>query len=220
MTDPSPLWGARIWIAGARPDGLDAAAAARFDAFVACPSALIFERGGSIVHGSHPTVRCTLLQAATKFQERDDGPRDCLPLAASTFFYEEYKAHLPRWQKNSIVHEEPADQKGDLQQRKAASLDLLRRWMADRSDAVIAIGGRKWKENPRAAGVPEEFEFARRPGLPCFLLAGLSGAAAGYLQAKPESLKDLRNGLSESDNRALAQQQDVEALANPVVDQL
>ena len=83
MTDPSPLKGARIWIAGARPDGLDAAAASRFDAFVARLSALIFQCGGSIVHGSHPTVRCTLLNAATEFQEGAEGPRDCLMLAAS-----------------------------------------------------------------------------------------------------------------------------------------
>src|SRR5262249_15663505 len=220
MSVPAPLKGARIWIAGAKPDGLDDAAAARFDAFVARLSALILQRGGSIVHGSHPTVRCTLLNAATEFQEGAEGPRDCLMLAASTFFYEEYKAHLPRWQKNSIVHEEPAYEKGDLQQRKAGSVELLRHWMVDRSDAVIAIGGRKWKENPRAAGVPAEFEFARRRGLPCFLLAGVSGAAAGYLQAKPESLKDLRNGLSQSENHALAQEQDIEALANRVVEQL
>jgi hypothetical protein len=202
MSVPAPLKGARIWIAGAKPDGLDDAAAARFEAFVTRLSALIFQRGASIVHGSHPTVRCVLLNAATEFEEGAEGPRDCLTLATSTFFYEEYKAHLSRWQKNSIVHEEPAYEKGDLQQRKAASLELLRRWMADRSDAVIAIGGRKWKENPRAAGVPAEFEFARRRGLPCFLLAGLSGAAAGYLQATPESLKDLRNGLSGLEGRS------------------
>ncbi len=219
MTDLSPLKGARIWLSGSQPEGIDAAAAARFDAFVARLSELVFRAGGTIVHGSHPTVVETLLGAAERYQDSAKGSRDCLMLAASKFYYDQYQARLEDWQSKSIVHEEPAVSKNG-QPSEAESMPLLRHWMADHSDAVIAIGGKGWRVNPGAAGIPQEFELARARGLPCFLLAGLSGAAAGYLAAQPEVLRNLKNGLSEAENRALACETDVEALATRVVEQL
>ena len=130
--------------------------------------------GGTIVHGSHPTVIDPLIAAAKAYQENAKGSRDCLLLAASKFFYDQYKDDLNRRRTHSIVHEEPAAEKGEPAEREAESLKRLRYWMADRSDAVIAIGGKRWKENPEAAGVPDEFNLARQRGLPCFLLAGLA----------------------------------------------
>jgi predicted acylesterase/phospholipase RssA len=220
MTDLSPLKGARIWIAGSKPDGIDPAASQRFDDFLRRFGELVFRDGGSIVHGSHTTVIDPLIEAAKAHQENAKGSRDCLLLAASKFYYARYKQDLERWRTHSIVHEEPAVEKGEPAEREAESLKRLRHWMADRSDAVIAVGGKRWKENPGAAGVPDEFKLARQRGLPCFLLAGLSGAAAGYLQEQPDSLRNLRNGLSEQENRALAGLDDVERLARSVVEQL
>jgi hypothetical protein len=219
MTDLSPLKGARVWLSGSRPEGIDDAAAARFDAFVARLSELVFRAGGTIVHGSHPTIVDALLGAAKRYQDGAKGSRDCLVLAASKFHYDKYKAQLEVWRSKSIVHEEPAVTKND-QPIEAESMKLLRYWMADHSDAVIAIGGKWWKVNPGAAGIPQEFQLARQRGLPCFLLAGLSGAAAGYLEAQPEVLRNLKNGLSEEENRALATDQDTDALATRVIEQL
>lgn len=64
---------------------------------------------------------------------------------------------------------------------EARSLEELRRWMVERCDVVVAVGGRWWLENPIGAGIPIEFELAQSRGLPCFLLGVFGGAAAGYL---------------------------------------
>ena len=65
MSDLAPLKGARIWLSGAMPDGVDVAEAGRFTAFLERISARIFKDGVSIVHGSHPTVVDALLRSAT-----------------------------------------------------------------------------------------------------------------------------------------------------------
>lgn len=214
MNDLAPLKGARIWLSGSIPQGTDAEET-RFRAFVARLAALIFRAGGTIVHGSHPAVRRTLLEAAKAHQEDAKGSRDCLTLAASRFFHGEYDAQLEAWRKHCIVHEEPAVD-GD----EARSLARLRRWMADRCDAVIVIGGKWWTENPAAAGIPEELELARKRGLPCFPLGGLGGATAGYLQTHPEILRNLKNGLEQTENLRFASAQDLDALAVEIVEQL
>jgi patatin-like phospholipase/acyl hydrolase len=209
-----PLKGARIWLSGSISEEVDGATAKSFTAFVTRLSELIFKAGGSIIHGSHPTIVTPLLDAAAKYQDAD-GSRDCLVLVASKFYFDKYSAQLDEWRKKSIVHEVPAVD-GD----RGANLKRLRQWIAERCDAVISIGGKWWKENPGAAGVPQEFELARERGLPCFLLAGLGGAAAGYLAARPEVMRNLKNGFDEEENLKLAAKQDVEALANEVVEQL
>jgi patatin-like phospholipase/acyl hydrolase len=214
MADLTPLKGTRIWLSGSQPEGLDEVASARFSAFIARLGELIFRDGGTIIHGSHPTVAATLLSAAEQFQKGARGSRDCLVLAASKFFRHRYAPQLEDWKRNSIVHEVPTGID------EAESLERLRLWIVDRCDAIISVGGRWWKVNPAAAGIPQEFALARERGLPCFLLAGVSGAAAGYLQQFPSSIRDLRNGLSESENRALAGELDLDALANRVVEQL
>lgn len=213
MTDLSPLKGARIWLSGAISPEFDGAAVASFKAFVTELSALIFKAGGSVVHGSHPSIRDTLLAAAERHQAAN-GARDCLVMAASKFHYAKYAAELPDWQTKCVVHQEPA-----VDNDRDKSLARLRAWMADHADAMVGIGGKWWKENPAAAGIPQEFELARERGLPCFLLGGLGGAAAGYLE-RLQVLPNLRNGLDQQQNERLAGEQDVAALAAQVVAQL
>lgn len=214
MIDIRPLNGARIWLSGAISPEFDGAAVASFNAFVARVSELIFKAGGSIIHGSHPSIVESLLNSAESHLAHK-GSRDSLTLVASKFFHDKYAAKLPDWRSKSIVHELPA-----ADEDEAASLDRMRRWIVDRSDAIVSIGGRWWKENPGAAGVPQEFELGRERGLPCFLLAGLGGAAAGYIEARPEVMRNLRNGLDEAQNLKLAAEQNVERLAGQVVEQL
>jgi predicted acylesterase/phospholipase RssA len=48
----------------------------------------------------------------------------------------------------------------------------------------------------------------------------LGGAAAGYLQAHPEVMRNLKNGLEKAENLKFATERNVEALATKVVDQL
>src|SRR5262245_66643917 len=77
MTDLRPLKGARIWLSGSISPEIENEAVDSFSAFVARISELIFSAGGSIIHGSHPSIVPTLLNSAAKHQAAK-GSRDCL----------------------------------------------------------------------------------------------------------------------------------------------
>jgi hypothetical protein len=218
MNDPviAPLEGARIWLSGAIPKEASNHQTEAMQTFLRRFVAAVFKRGGSIIHGSQPTIRPLLQEVATKHLE-DRGTRDALTLVVSQWFAKDpqkYHVNVEEWSKAALVHvtEEGADLQG--------SLGKLREWMSSRSDAVVALGGNWWETNPKVAGVPEEFKMARERGLPCFLLGGLGGAAEGFLKTKPEMLRNLRNGWDEDKNRAVALEPEPEKLADMVVDQL
>ena len=214
MKDQRPLKGARIWLSGSISEQADGPVLTNFKAFVRQFADQVFAQGGTIVHGCHPSITPTLIDAAEDHQ-KNQGKRDALLLAASKRYSKEYAGDLERWERLSIVHQEPAAS-NDREQ----SLGRLRIWMADRCDAMVAIGGKWWKENRGIAGVPQEFELARERGLPCFLLGGLGGAAADFIKAYPEVLCDLRNGLDEAQNAKLAVEPNVDAIVAQVYDQL
>ena len=218
MADSSaaPLKGARIWLSGSIPDGADPDG---IRSFVAQLSAGIFRNGGSIIHGSHPTIWPTLQQQAAEFQQAG-GARDCLTMAISRHFSSEPDKHgidMKAWRSCSLVYEVPAESGDD---KKAQNLERLRNWIAERCDAVVVVGGKGWDKNPGGAGIPAEFELARERGLPCFLAASMGGAAGGYLRERPEILRNLRNGLDSDENLALATALKADALADRIVEQL
>jgi patatin-like phospholipase/acyl hydrolase len=55
----------------------------------------------------------------------------------------------------------------------------MRRWFAERSDVIVAIGG---KTNKEIKGVSEELDFAASKGRPCVVLDEFGGAAALWYQ--------------------------------------
>jgi uncharacterized protein len=213
-----PLEGARVWLSGSFPDAADVTVPVSVATFVAQISEKIFLAGGSIVHGSHPTIWPILLDQAAKFQKLG-GSKSCLTLAVSQYFSNDPTSGIAidEWRSRSIVHEIPAE---TGENGKSKSLKRLRYWIAERCDAVVVVGGKWWMENPGGAGIPFELELARERGLPCFLLGGMGGAAEGYLRARPEIVHYLRNGLDEAENRKLATDSTIDALAGRVVDQL
>ena len=218
MTDHpvAPLRGARVWLSGSIPDEADQDS---MKAFIAQMTDKLFRAGGSIIHGSHPTIWPILLERAEAFQAAG-GARDCLTLAVSRFYSkspEQYNIRLDEWRQHSIAQEVP-EITGE--NARSESIKRLRRWTADRCDAVVIVGGKWWQENPGGAGIPFELELARECGLPSFLLAGFGGAAAGYLNQYPEVLRGLKNGLDEAKNREIATERDVQRLADLVVTQL
>jgi patatin-like phospholipase/acyl hydrolase len=221
MADSSvaPLKGARIWLSGSIPD----AAAGGPDpdsirSFVAQLSEKIFRDGGSIIHGSHPSIWPTLLMQAEEFQKAD-GTRERLTLAVSRQFSsapEKNGIDMKQWQSCAVVHEVPAEG----EDKKPQNLQRLRDWIADRCDAVVIVGGKGWEKNPGGAGIPIEFEMARERGLPCFLIASLGGAAEGYFRERPEIVRNLRNGLDQAETLELATEPEVATVADRIVRQL
>jgi uncharacterized protein len=82
MMDLHPLKGARIWISGSISPEIGGDATDNFNALITRLSELIFRTGGSIIHGSHPSIGPTLLKSA-KSHQAARGSRDCLVLVAS-----------------------------------------------------------------------------------------------------------------------------------------
>ena len=90
-----PLRGARIWLSGAVPAEANAAEAESIRAFVAGFCDRVFAGGGSIVHGSHPSLRDLILERARAYQ-RKGGARERLTLVYSQWFAEHAERVRPR----------------------------------------------------------------------------------------------------------------------------
>lgn len=216
-----PLHRARIWLSGALPDEADDMAVASIREFVAGFCDRVYAHGGSIVHGSHPSLCDLILDRARAFR-RQTGARDRLTLVYSQWFLDYPEGDPPTpdiWREDALVYQTPvARVRGEAS--RSASLQQMRAWMAARCDAVVAVGGRWWESDPARAGVPEEFELTRARALPCFLVAGLGGAAAGFFQANPGLMGRLKNGLDAEANRRIAAERDPAILVDRVADQL
>ena len=217
--NPRSLQGVRVWLSGALPDvehSSDNERLAIFD-FVGGFAASVFQLGGHIMHGAHPTITPILLKQAQIHQARG-GKKDCLILVVSRRWSKDRKeVPVDDWRKICTVYETPEALGPD---GLVESLKILRTWMAARSDAFVAVGGRWWQKIAGEAGVPIESELALERAIPCFFVGGLGGAAQAYIDAHPELFKRLRNGCDETTNRALATNSNAEELTQKLCDQL
>lgn len=92
--------------------------------------------------------------------------------------------------------------------------------MAERSDAVVCVGGKWWDINKANAGVPTELDAMLDLGKPGFVVAGFGGAIAGYLKDDPSLPSRLQNGLSENANQEIANDTSIERIVETIVNQL
>lgn len=212
---PDSLSGARIWLSGAVPDAdgtTEAQRAAILD-FVRRFARRVFERGGHIVHGSHPSFTPVLLEEAQRYQQQG-GHKDRLVLVVSRLWSKDpTKVPADEWRKLALVYETP---EASGENARDESLQLLRKWMASRCDAIVVVGGKWWQAVGARAGVPLELGLAIERGIPCFLLGGLGGAAQDFVGRHPEIFNRLKNGLDEASNRDLSIKADVGSLAELV----
>ncbi|MBI4913146.1 MAG: patatin-like phospholipase family protein [Acidobacteria bacterium] len=216
---PTPLGGARIWLSGAVPEteGITEAQGAAIRDFVRRFARRVFERGGYIVHGSHPSFTPILLEEAALHQQQG-GHKDRLILAVSRLWSnDQTKVPIDEWRRTALVYETP---KAEGERARDESLAILRKWMVSRSDAIVVIGGKWWQAVSGRSGVPLELGHAIERGLPCFLLGGLVGAAQDFVKQHPEVLGHLKNGLNEEANREFATRDDVGSLAEEICTQL
>jgi uncharacterized protein len=217
MEPYSNLTGVRVWLSGAIPSEASESQAASMRQFIEGFSARVFQSGGNIIHGSHPTVTPLLLTQAQE-HVKAGGRRDCLTLAVSRYCSKDTASvTIQNWREHCLVYETP--EVGGASARDD-SLRVLRQWMASRCDAFVAIGGMWWKNIVGRAGVPLEASLAIEHGIPCFLLGGLGGAATNYVNTHPEVLRSLKNGFDLDKNRAVATQENVEQLIETIIKQL
>lgn len=216
--------GARIWLSGAIPDDANDWERQRISQFVTSLANEVFRRGGLLIHGSHPTIRNLLLEAASDYQQKR-GRKAGLVLAVSRYFSKEpakYQIELEKW--NQLCSE-PAIQTRegfgrDNSEIEQQSLEILRNTLLEQCNIIVAVGGNWWKIASDNAGVPEEISLAAKDHLPLFLLGGLGGATRDFLSSKPELLRQCKNGLTEGMNLELAQIEDPNLLAERVVSQI
>lgn len=174
---------------------------------------LVFEHGGHIVHGSHPSFTPTLLEEAHRYQEQG-GRKDCLILAVSRYWSKTSKnVPLDEWRKVAMTYETP---EASGERARDDSLELLQKWLGSRCDAIVVIGGKWWQSVGGQAGIPSELALAIERGLPCFLLGGFSRVARDVLTRHPEVLTLLKNGLDQSANREISTKEVVGSLAEEV----
>src|SRR4051794_26209840 len=79
------LEGSRIWMSGAISEADTGPDVGKQSAIIATISRQIFQAGGAVIHGSHPSIWPILLHEAREFQSAG-GPRACLELAVSRYF--------------------------------------------------------------------------------------------------------------------------------------
>lgn len=216
MTLQHPLNGVRVHLSGSIPDSLTPEQADAVRAFVRNLAIRIFSDGGTVIHGSHPTFVKSLEQSERSFL-RAGGQKDSLTLVRTQKFAEtsEQLTEIDLQREYAAVQIIPAAE-GNLNE----SLIPMRQWMAERSDAVICIGGDWWDTNKPRAGVPAELDEMLSLGKPGFVVAGFGGAISGYVQDDPALLSRLKNGLTAQTNREIADSTDVESLVGRIVAQL
>ncbi len=217
--------GVRIWLSGSIPEEASEEERQRIRQFLLKLAREVFRRGGRLVHGSHPTIRDTLLQAAVDYKNEDPGGKAGLVLVVSRYYSkdpEKYKIDLKHWNEftdePTIVTREGLGD--DDQVIREQSLEILRNTLLDQCNVIIAIGGKWWDVALGKAGVPKEIDLAEKDHLPLFLLGGLGGATRGYLNENRDLLGHCHNGLTEEQNIELAGIEDPEELAERVVNQI
>jgi len=208
--------GVRVWISGSIPDDATEQQASKIRLFVTKLTEIVFRSGGKIIHGCHPSLMECLTSSAERFLSAT-GRRPSITLVYSNFFPTgDSVAGIPKSRLAPCAELVATAACPTLDQ----SLALMRDVLSCQGDVLVAVGGRWWQSIPGQAGVPAEFKLAISRGRPSFLLGGLGGATGGYLSSHPEILKDLRNGMNHQRNVELCHDDDAEACAKVVCEQI
>lgn len=226
------LAGIRIWLSGSIPKGATDEEKERIRKFVRTFAEHVFHRGGTLIHGTHPTITPSLIDAARKYKsERHD--KAGLVLIISRYFSKDPEANsveeegfsinLEEWNAlcdKSVIETREAlpDATGNIS--RSQSLEILRDVVVKQCNAIVAIGGKWWAEAGDQSGVPKEIELARANSLPLFLLGGLGGSTREYLKQNLSILQSCNNGLSDAENIQLSEVDVPDELANILLNQI
>ena len=129
-----PLAGVRIQLSGSVPDKRQEEVCL----FVKALASRIFSEGGAVIHGSHPSLSKPLEDAARNFLQAG-GEIGALTLVRAQKFAETDAqiAEIEIQRQFAAVQIVPAETDGVGN----GDLTPMRDWMAERSDAVVCVGG-------------------------------------------------------------------------------
>jgi hypothetical protein len=211
-----PLSGVRLHLSGSVPEDATNDQATAIRLFVERLAREIFREGGTVLHGSHPSLIEPLKAAAIPFVSAG-GAKDALTLVRARKYAEtaEQLSEIEEQRNYAAVHIVPSVP-GNVNE----ALVPMREWMADRCDVIVAIGGKWYKVDKSRAGVPAELEETLIRGKPGFIAAAFGGAVQEYIKDDASVLSRLRNGLSDEANRAVAGNANTDELVNAIVSQI
>jgi predicted acylesterase/phospholipase RssA len=212
MTVKQRLAGVRIHLSGSNPDQREDVAE-----FVSRLAVKIFSEGGTVIHGSHPSFIAPLRSAVERFIAAGGGKEALTLVRAKSYAADQHAAEIEEQRTFASVEIVPAES-ADMD--RGGDLIPMRDWMAERSDAIVCVGGARWDINKAKAGVPNELDAMLSLGKPGFVAAGFGGAIAGYLNEDAHLIGRLRNGLSQEANLAIAGNTAVDEVVKRIVDQL
>lgn len=218
MANRTAVSGIRIWLSGSIPNEANAEETARLKDFAKTLARSVFRDGAHLLHGFHPPLTPTLLEAAQEYRDTSNR-RAPLSLFVSAFYRERATGGYGGRSVDDLERDCELQQIPQAPTRER-SLDELRNALASQADVLVAIGGRWWEKDRSQAGVSGEFLLALDRGIPSFLLGGLGGATSGYLEHHPEILRNLHNGLDAKTNEELAASADISNLTQTLLDQI
>ncbi|MCA8993262.1 MAG: hypothetical protein KDA88_14830 [Planctomycetaceae bacterium] len=212
-----PLEGVRVHLSGSVPDDATEDQRNGIREFALRLASAVLKSGGTLIHGSHPTITVALLEAAKLFVDAG-GSRDSMILVRDDKYAKsaEQLFEIKEQRALATVQLIPSDAGNP-----STSLVAMREWMAERSDIFVAIGGKWYDLNPARAGVVAELEFALERGRPGFVLGGFGGAVRSYLAEDGcDLLSRLRNGLTTESNRLISESPNPEGLVQDILGQI
>lgn len=213
---PPLLRGVRVQLSGSIPEKAYSDQVGGIESFVRQFAARVFQEGGTLIHGSHPSFIKPLQSAAEPYL-KSDGAEKPLVLVRSRKYSEK-----PEELKVIEEHEQFARVEIIPTQPGTAMENLIpmREYMANRCDAVVAVGGKWYGIDKGRAGVVAELEAAIQLGKPGFIVGGFGCAAGDYFKDDPTISDRLRNGYDGPQNAELAVKTDPEYLVDRIVRQL
>jgi patatin-like phospholipase/acyl hydrolase len=217
MPSDTGLSGVRLWLSGSVPKEAEPDEAARLKDFTKKLALGALRAGARVVHGCHPSLTRPLLEAAAEHRTATSRKAALVLIASAAYRQDDggyAEVSLEELRREAELQVVPAAADVD------ASLARMRDVLASQADALVAIGGRWWVDDPTHAGVPAEFKLAITRGIPSFLLGGLGGATRGYLESHPEILRNVRNGLDYERNQEVAGRTDLAQLVDDVLTQM
>lgn len=220
MTEPlaHTLHGLRIGLSGAIPEQTEWAGRALDWEILNAVSTLadtVFDEGGHLVHGAHPSFTPRILAQAEPYAEERGKP--VVTFVLSGLFAQEhlakqlgqecYRKVLELIVVDPVVPPGAEGHGAEDPRVRNESLTAMRQRLIGEIDALVVIGGKHWRGSPNTPeavkpGTAQELEMAIDRAIPCFLLGGFGGMAA-ELAKLPDYPARLANGLTEEDNQYL-----------------
>lgn len=167
------LNGVRVWISGAVPE-TEYWPHSLYDRdilqFIALFSRLVLKKGGTVIHGSHPSFTPVLANQLSKTAQ----PKSKLRLYVSEIWQDEVQNKYSESCEVNVTKKVVSPQgENDINQ----SLTKLRKEMALNSDVIVVLGGKMHANGERIPGIVEEIKIAQDNELRCYILPNFHGAS-------------------------------------------